>query len=302
MDELGPWRDSTDEGHARAASLVQTAASIGPAPVDLSSWDEVVARHQRSGRDGRLLPAFGLSLVAGMALVVWLFPRAAPLPPPEPPVMVASASARWSQGADGVLSLEAGRLSVERTSAARVVVKTPHAVIEATRARFLAEVTAGGTTLVVEEGEVVLRGQDQSRTVKAGQTLVWPETPRIPEPLEARSTTVTPVCEGPGSRLECLRLEAAGEGLTAQAALYELGRFELGAGRSADALAAWTTSLARFPDGVLHPEVRLALLVELTRQRRFDEAMAVARAFEAACSTDPRLVDVQSLRRSLEAR
>ncbi len=82
--------------------------------------------------------------------------------------------------------------------------------------------------------------------------------------------------------------------------LYELGVLELKQGNRADALAAWTTSLSRFPSGVLHPEVRLALLVELTKERRFTEALSVARAFETACADDPRLGDVQAPRHSLE--
>ncbi|MDX2010546.1 MAG: FecR domain-containing protein [Myxococcaceae bacterium] len=302
MDELRAWTEATDEAGARAAKLVATAAAIPPAPVDLTAWDVVVARSAAPRHDGRLVFAFAASLAAGIALVVALSPKPTTPTAVDPPVLVASSSARWTQGADGVVSLAAGRLSVERASAAKLTLATPHATIEATRARFLAEVTAGGTTLVVEEGEVVLRAQGQTRTVKAGQTLVWPEAPNIPAPLEARPTAVAAVCEGVGARLDCLKLEAKGDGLAAQAALYELGVAERESGHVADALAAWTTSLSRFPDGVLHPEVRLALLVELTRQRRFAEALAVARGFETACAADPRVADVQALRRSLEGR
>ena len=63
---------------------------------------------------------------------------------------------------------------------------------------------------------------------------------------------------------------------------------EAKAGRSDGAIDAWRQSLKRFPDGVLHPEVRLALLVELVRARRFAEAEVVAREFEVACADDPR--------------
>jgi hypothetical protein len=51
---------------------------------------------------------------------------------------------------------------------------------------------------------------------------------------------------------------------------------------------------------VLEPEVRLAVLVELVRARKTDEAVAEAKAFEAAFPTDARADDVRSLRRSLE--
>lgn len=300
MDELKPWSASTAPADVKAARLVTLAAQVPPAPVDLSSWDAVVRGAERS-RDLRLVPAFAASLVAGVLLVLWLWPTPVPTSAtPEPPVLVASANAAWAQEASGAVRLDAGRLSVQRATGAKLVLVTPHATLEASRSRFLAEVTAGGTTLVVHEGEVVLRAKDTTRVVKAGETLVWPPGPSIPAPLTTVATTA-PVCDAAtGDRLECLRAEAKGDGLLAQAALYELGVLEAKQGHRADALAAWTTSLARFPDGVLHPEVRLALLVELTKARRFTEAVAVAEAFEQACATDPRLADVQALRRSLE--
>lgn len=300
MDELRPWSESKDE----ASRLVGLAASIEPAPVDLSKWDDVV-RATKQRRDWRLVPAFAASLAAGIVLVLSLkpAPNVVVAPAPEAPVLVASANATWQQQPSGVVRLDAGRLSVQRATSGRVVLETPHATLDATRARFLAEVTAGGTTLIVQEGEVVLRTKTETRVVKAGETLVWPPTPSIPAPLSAVAAPSTSVCdEATGSRLDCLRVEAQGDGLTAQAALYELGVLELKQGNTSDALAAWTTSLARFPDGVLHPEVRLALLVELTKARRFTEAVVVARAFEVSCSADPRLADVQALRRSLEGR
>lgn len=300
MDELRPWSESQDE----ASRLVGLAASIEAAPVDLSTWDDVV-RATKQRRDWRLVPAFAASLAAGIVLVLWLkpVPNVVLTPAPEAPVLVASANATWQQQPSGVVRLDSGRLSVQRATSGRVVLETPHATLDATRARFLAEVTAGGTTLIVQEGEVVLRTKTETRVVKAGETLVWPPTPSIPAPLSAVAAPSTSVCdEATGSRLDCLRVEAQGDGLTAQAALYELGVLELKQGNASDALAAWTTSLARFPEGVLHPEVRLALLVELTKARRFTEAVVVARAFEVSCSADPRLAHVQALRRSLEAR
>lgn len=300
MDELKPWSASSDPADVKAARLVVLAAQVPPAPVDLASWDTLVSR-ARVTRDVRLVPAFAASLVAGALVVLWLRPTPAPVAaPPEAPVLIASANASWKQEMSGAVRLDAGRLSVQRATAAKLVLVTPHATLEASRARFLAEVTAGGTTLVVDEGEVVLRSRDATRVVRAGETLVWPPAPSIPAPLTVVAPTA-PVCDATtGDRLECLRAEAKGDGLLAQAALYELGVLEAKQGNRADALAAWTTSLSRFPAGVLHPEVRLALLVELTKARRFTEAAVVARDFEQACVDDPRLADVQALRRSLE--
>ncbi|MBL8923142.1 MAG: hypothetical protein JNJ54_30105 [Myxococcaceae bacterium] len=299
MDELKPWSASTDPAEVKAARLVALAAQVPPAPLDHTSWDRVV-RGADGARDVVLLPAFAAALVAGVLLVLWL--RPAPVSPagPEAPVLVASANSSFAQQPSGVVRLDAGRLAVQRATAAKVVFITPHVTLEASRSRFLAEVTAGGTTVRVEEGEVVLRAKDTTRVVKAGETLVWPPSPNIPLPLTTVAST-TPVCDATaGERLDCLRAEAKGDGLLAQAALYELGVLEAKQGNRTDALAAWTTSLSRFPDGVLHPEVRLALLVELTRARRFTEAVAVARAFEERCAQDPRLADVVALRRSLE--
>jgi hypothetical protein len=304
MDELPPWKEAHDEASLKASRLVGLAAAIEPAPVDLSKWDDLV-RASMSRRDWRLVPAFAGSLAVGMVLVMWLTPTpiVAVAPALEAPVLVASVNATWQHLPSGAVRLDSGRLSVQRAAKGRVLLETPHATLDAIRARFLAEVTAGGTTVIVQEGEVVLRSGAQTLLVKAGQRLVWPPTPSIPAPLTAVAAPRTLLCdEATGLRLDCLRSEAQGEGLAAQAALYELGVLELKQGNAADALAAWTTSLSRFPEGVLHPEVRLALLVELTRARRFTEALVVARDFETACVADPRLPDVQVLRRSLETR
>lgn len=299
MSEPGRWSDSEEPSAQQAARLFALAASTPAAQVDLRGWDDVV-RAASSRRDWRLVPAFGASLVAGALLVVALRPSPPAAPAKEAPVLVASANALWATQPSGVVRLEAGRLSVQRATSARVVLQTPHATIEASGARFLAEVTAGGTTLVVEEGEAVLRARDTTRQVRAGETLVWPPAPTIPAPLTTSTAPASTVCADPTvSRLDCLRAEAKGEGLTAQAALYELGVFEAKRGNRDDALAAWTASLSRFPDGVLHPEVRLALLVELVQARRFTEAAAVAQGFEAACADDPRVGDVRRLRESL---
>jgi len=93
---------------------------------------------------------------------------------------------------------------------------------------------------------------------------------------------------------------AAGDSSDRQAALYGLGSLHAREGRRAVALETWRASLTRFPNGVLEPEVRLAVLVELVRARRTDDAIAEAKAFEATFPTDARTDDVRSLRRSLE--
>ncbi len=104
----------------------------------------------------------------------------------------------------------------------------------------------------------------------------------------------------PGERVGCLKHEALGSGLSAEAALYELGLVEAKAGNREQAIAAWDESLRRFPDGVLGPEAHLSLLVGLTESRRFGRAIAVAKDFEARFPEDPRRAEVAQLRDQLE--
>jgi hypothetical protein len=155
-------------------------------------------------------------------------------------------------------------------------------------------VPAAGAAWSREEGDVVLRTPEGRRVVHAGESLLWPPAPDIPQALLAEPVDATPTClEARGAqRAQCLATEASRDGLDAQAALYELGALQVASGERRAALDTFRGSLTRFPDGVLHPEVRLALLVELVRARRFTEAAAAARDFEAACAEDPRMGDV----------
>ena len=131
--------------------------------------------------------------------------------------------------------------------------------------------------------------------------LTWPPGPAIPRHLLEAAPLSTSGCGSlePVARRECLRREADGESLQAQAALFELGNVEAGQGDLEASLRTWRESLERFPEGVLHPEVRLAVLIELVRARRFAQARAAAQDFEAHCTGDPRSADVGALRRQL---
>lgn len=286
-----------------AERLIALAATVPPREVDRARFDELLAvAAAPPRRDWRLVPAFAASIALG-ALVVSVLRPAAP-PPPPPVELVASADARWTQASASVVSLSTGQLRVARPSTQPVRIETPHVVLEATLARFLAEVTSTGTTLHVDEGEVVLRAGSERRVVRAGEEVVWPPAPVIPAALlepAVGSTEARCASAGEGRR-SCLEAEAGESSLDAQAALFELGALEAQAGRSREAVAAWQRSLERFPDGVLHPEVRLRLLVELVRARRFSDAAEVAAAFEAHCADDARLADVRALAANLRAR
>lgn len=267
-----------------AEKAIALTASIQPRAVDPRTFDELIAQAAVSPRrDWRLVPAFAIAALAG-ALLVLAWPRTAPVTPAE---LVATAGSNWSQSA-GVVKLESGRISVGRAGDAVVRLETPHVSLEARHSRFLAEVTAAGTSLVVEEGEVVLRAGTLTRVVKAGEALVWPPTPEIPSALLETSAPTAPKCDEVSDRHACLENEAKGSTLDAQAALFELGTLE-----------SLNESLQRFPDGVLHPEVRLRRLVLLVKARRFEEARAAAREFEQACPMDARLTEVRALRDSL---
>lgn len=297
MDEPRTWIQAGDEADRRAARLVAQAAAIAPAPVDLTHWERIVAARSHQS-PLTLVPAFALSMLAGVLLVLWARPTPVT---PEVPVVMASAGATYTQQSGGVVRLEAGRLSVQRAAPARVVFETPHVQLDATNARFLAEVSNGVTTLVVEEGDVMTRAEQVTRVVHAGERAVWPSAPEIPERLTQPPERAV-VCDEATDRRACLLAEASGEGLAAQVGLFELAQLELQQANVDAAVSALRTSLERFPDGVMHPEVRLGLLVQLTRARRFSEALEVARGFEANCADDPRLEQVQRLAASLERR
>lgn len=289
-----------DEARTRSEEVIARAASVPPHPLRPDGWDEVMTRAlTRSPGAARLVPAFLLSFLLGAGLVI-AFRPATPTPAAPTNVAYASPGSRWSALAPDEVSLQSGRLFVTRPSGATLRIRTPDAVLDVSRSRFLAEVVTGGTMVQVEEGEVVLRSGNVTRTVKAGESLTWPPAPAIPKQLLEAPRLSTSGCESPEpARRECLRREAVGESLQAQAALFELGSVEAGRGDLDASLRTWRESLERFPEGVLHPEVRLAVFIELVRARRFSEARAAAQDFEAHCAGDPRSGDVEALRRQL---
>lgn len=207
---------------------------------------------------------------------------------------------RWSADSPQEVTLQSGRLSVTTPSAAPLRVRTPDAELEVTRCRFLAEVVSTGTSVWVEEGEVVLRSGGVVRVIRAGESITWPPNLVIPAPLLEASPASDSHCALSGAETRtCLRGEASGTSLAAQAALYELGNLEVKEGQLDAGLEVWRESLARFPRGVLEPEVRVSLLIAMVRARRFSEARLAAQDFEAHCSGDPRIVDVRVLQRAL---
>jgi|GEM_PF-2143091 hypothetical protein len=300
MSQPTRWLD--DPQRTDAQNVVALAASVPPREVDLHTWDDVLARAAVAPRGPRLVPTFAVSALFGVLLVLGARGLSKPAPSASPsPVLMASDTTRWRQEAGDVVVLESGRLSLPTPTSQVVRVRTPHVSIEARASRFLADVALNGTVVLVEEGEVVVRVGGQERRLRAGESLTWPPAPTVPENLLVRPSELGCSEVPAGERLGCLQKEAQGTDLTAQAALYEVGALELRAGHPAAARAAWRSSLERFGSGVLHPEVRLALLVELVRARDFGAALDVAREFERTCADDARVEDVRQLRVALEA-
>lgn len=297
MKPMTPLRRSAV---SKAEHVIALAASVPPRAIEPASWNVVVARHS-SRRQFRLVLAFAASLGLGVALALLVRSPKTNSSTASSVELVVSPEARWSQDASGLVTLQTGRVSLSGVSDKVVRISTPGVILEALHSRFLAEVVTAGTWVFVEEGEVVLRSGTSARVVHAGESLLWPPSPPIPVRLLDTQVIAEKTCTGIAGdpRRQCLKNEASTGTLGAQAALFELGALEAKAGRSTEAVYAWRESLRRFPQGVLHPEVRLALLVELVRTRRYAEADEVALAFEYACPDDARREDVTTLRSSI---
>jgi hypothetical protein len=291
-----PWREeggAAIDGERRAAELVKQVAEVPARAMDVArGWDSVLERATQ--------PRPGPWLLAALAVLVAVVGSVALHRRSEPSV-VASSGAKWETRIDGSVQLQVGRVQTSRPVDLRL--ETPHVSILARSCVFAAEVAADGTRVTVSEGEAwVKAGSDAEQVLRAGESRLWPATPPIPALLDQPPPAPSPWCADlePGRRSECLSGVAQGNGLEAQVALFELARLQVGAGEGGAAVETWRTSLARFPQGVLAPEARLAVLVALTQQRRFDEAVQAAREFEQTSADDPRRPDVTALRRQLE--
>jgi hypothetical protein len=225
-------------------------------------------------------------------------------PRPQPPERIAAADdAEWSASAPDTLKVERGKVEVLPRDE-RYTLVTPDVSIAGTQARYLADVTSGGTSVRVFEGEVEAFNTltRQYVTLRAGEERYFaPQNapsaldivpPAVSSPLCARHTLE--------QRVACLSAEARGEGLKAQAALYEQAYLQSRAGRPAGAELTLRESLRRFPRGVLNPEVRIALFKALLAQRRFGEAAEAGRDFVAENPDDPRVAEVEMTIRNAE--
>ena len=288
------WRSTASPDEAKAAKAFALVAAVEPAPVDLARWRLVEEGLIQRRQQRRLIVAFVGAVTLGIVGTVALSPRA----PTQAPFQ-ATANTVWATTADGAVRLDKGLLAHRPTrSTPPVTVVTPDVSIQTNHAQFLADVSDNGTDVSVDEGEVSVRAKDGVvrvlREREAGRWLrVMAAVPSL-TPVEPTDAPCADLSDS--AKVACLERETAGSGLAAQAALFELALVKSKRGDSSEAAAVWAQSLARFPEGVLHPEVRLALMLELLKSGRTTEAEAVAAQFLVRCATDSRSADVKALR------
>jgi hypothetical protein len=290
MREPQPW--VVEEPDSHGARLSELVAQVPSRPVDPGTWRDVQTAHARRPKTWRTALVFCCSCAVGALVVVGLRGK------PAAEIEVSASDAVWTQEGRTV-RLTSGRLTVQQRSDKAFQIVTPHIVIEGGQCRVAAEVSVNSSMVSVEEGEVVVRSAQERRVLRAGESSTWPPTPEIPSRLEPG--VAGSACDrAEGGVAACLEQQALGAGLTAQAALYELGKLRGREGHPAEAVAAFEESLRRFPGGVMDPEVRLGLLVQLTRARRFSQAHTVAVDFEQRYPDDPRRDDVARIKADLE--
>ncbi len=225
----------------------------------------------------------------------------APAPFVGPEGVVVASGAMWSSPSPNALELDLGRVEV-KPHAQPYTVTTPEVTLSSTNARYAADVTEVGTTVRVFEGDVeVFNGRDRV-TLSAGEERTFRTGP-APSALDVVPPAVSsPACARYSleQRVACLSNEGRGVGLRAQAALYEAAYLQAKAGRAAGAELTLRESLRRFPRGVLHPEVRMALIKALVAQGRLGEAGDVGRDFLSECAEDPRVSEVEAFLRTLD--
>jgi TolA-binding protein len=227
-----------------------------------------------------------------------------------PHAFTASPGAQWTRGRAGVMRLEQGHFEAQASAQLPQRLQTPEVTVAATNARFAMDVTEQGTTVAVFEGTAEVATARTRATLHAGETRHFgidaPSVPREVVPIALEPVALdqgSPACVHAGSleaQLTCLGAQARGEDLKAQAALYEEGNLEAQAHRPAGAAETYRESLRRFPDGVLAPEVTLALMRLLASEQQYDGAIEAGQGFLKSWPDDPRCEDVKGFVSRLE--
>ena len=209
------------------------------------------------------------------------------------------------------LRLQTGRLcaAIRHRDPARegpLTVVTPKLRIVDVGTRFCVVATASRTAVDVTEGEVRAEGAGWSRRVVAGQSLASDDPRPAPVPSVAASAMAPrpSSCEAMRSleaREACEEQAAAGEGLAAQNALYNLALLARDQRHDgASALSLFQAYRRRFPQGALAPEASLGVLTELSQEGRYSEAASEATQYLKAYATEAKAPQVGLMLGNLE--
>jgi hypothetical protein len=274
------------ETHERLAVFgVHTAAPL-PAGRAEALWRSALANSSPPPRSVvRPLVALMAAAVAGGFITWGLFAAVRRTAVGLSPAAVASTSGSIITLPPGQTRIRAGRESV--------TIVTPHLELRLIQTAVLCDVTADGTAIVVESGEVTWRG----KKVATGERFEV-RAVALAAPLAIASAGA--VVEGCDRQADaeayeqCLARAAAGSGLPAEIAVYELGLRAHQRGELEIALRHFMAYRERFPDGSFAPEVSIATMLELKAQGRDADARAEASRFLTAFPGDPRRSDVRS--------
>jgi hypothetical protein len=328
MSELVPLRaDPRPPAELEAAAAL--VRSLGREPLSPGRrqqlWTELVSRADRP-RPGWHRAVWAVPVAAALLLAgAWVRgfaprPNAAQTAAAQEPSRVAPAPGaryRLASGNDReTLTLEEGRVEVHVRRGERPMhVAARELTLVVTEGRFLTEVERGEASVTAFEGSVVVRRGDKDVALAAGES-VRASDPRLAEtapPLQLHPVAPLPVHRLPAApvitscpsrapmaeRLACLEHAAQGAGLSAQNAQYVMALLTERSGDASSAVGAWRRYAERFPDGVLAPEARLALINDLVKLERYPEALAEAEAFLARFPREPVGPDVLRLTENL---
>ncbi len=290
-----------DPAHESAAALLKSLprrASSAPGRLE-AEWRDIEARARapRPAKASTLVLAAVASAALGSALTLALVKPLLVKPTPERVAWRASAGAELRREG-GALRLETGTLSgLPSEQPTRCV--TPFGDAVWSNARFLLEVSKSRMLLSVESGEVEWRDGRGAQAIVAGQTLELP--PAVLELPERLREAVTGATDCAGDDRACLEGRAAGSGLDAENALFELALIQRDR-EPLQALEHLREYQRRFPHGVFTAEVDVSRIVALARLGRRAEATAAVAQFRREHASDPLLPSVEVISKQLEVR
>jgi TolA-binding protein len=211
----------------------------------------------------------------------------------------ASPTARWTRAADAV-RVQSGQVRVRPHADQTLAVVTPQLQATLRNSAALFDVSASGTILSVESGQVAWRGSRGAGRAVTGE--------QVKVPAAASTLSVAPkgpplegcVAEkGEAAYESCLGVMAQGSGLAAQTALYELAMLAHERRQLEEAARRFQAYAQRFPEGAFAPEASIARMVDLREAGKSAEAADEAARFLSVFGDEPRVDDVRRFRGEL---